>query len=343
MSYSPKQAGVTDAVPLFSRSHIVVLVATLCCFLWGSSYPAIKNGYALFQIAQGDIASKMVFAGYRFVIAGGILLLFSILARKPVRLLDAQQLRQVTYLGLTQTALQYVFFYVGLAYTTGVRGSILNSTTAFFSVLLAHFLYHNDKLTPRKTIGCLIGFAGVVIVNLGDGLLAFEFTLLGEGFVVLAAFIVCAASIYGKRISQHMDAVVMTGYQLGIGGVALLAAGYLAGGNLTGFTLVSSALLAYLAVLSSAAFALWSLLLKHNPVGKVGVFNFLVPVFGTTLSAYFLDEDILALKNLVALVLVCAGIWLVTRSPRTGGEAHAPAASVGLGNDIQKAARTCSR
>lgn len=98
-----------------------------------------------------------------------------------------------------------------------------------------------------------------------------------------------------------------------IGGVALIAAGYALGGSLTGFTLASSALLFYLVLLSSVAFALWTILLKYNRVGLVTVFNFLVPVFGAVLSAIFLGETILEWKNVAALVLVCSGIWLVTK------------------------------
>ncbi|MEC4718020.1 DMT family transporter [Noviherbaspirillum sp. CPCC 100848] len=297
----------------FSRPRIVVLLATVCCLLWGSSYPAIKNGYALFDIAQGDIPGKLVFAGYRFVLAGMLLLAIAVISGKPAFGLNGRTMARLSLLGLTQTAIQYVFFYIGLAYTTGVRGSILNATTTFFSVLLAHFIFHNDKITPRKAIGCIAGFAGVLVVNFGQGLLDFEFTLLGEGFIVIAAFVLSAASIYGKRLSQGMDVMVMTGWQLGIGGVFLLLAGYAAGGTLSGFTPMSTALLAYLAVLSSAAFCIWSLLLKYNPVGTVSVFNFLVPIFGSALSALFLDESILEWKNLLALLLVCSGIWLVTR------------------------------
>jgi drug/metabolite transporter (DMT)-like permease len=68
-----------------------------------------------------------------------------------------------------------------------------------------------------------------------------------------------------------------------------------------------------LALLSSVAFALWATLLKYNRVGLVAVFNFLIPVFGAILSAAFLGERILEWKNLAALLLVCTGIWLVTK------------------------------
>jgi drug/metabolite transporter (DMT)-like permease len=51
---------------------------------------------------------------------------------------------------------------------------------------------------------------------------------------------------------------------------------------------------------------------KHNRVGMVTVFNFLVPIFDVLLSALFLGETVLAWRNLIALALVCLGIWLVT-------------------------------
>jgi drug/metabolite transporter (DMT)-like permease len=297
----------------FTRRHIVFICATLCCLLWGSAYPAIKNGYALLSIAPTDVAAQMLFAGYRFVLAGLVLLAVTAISGTSLGGLNPRQWGQITVLGLTQTALQYVFFYIGLSYATGVKASIMNATGTFFSVMLAHFLYHNDRLNQRKIIGCAVGFTGVVVVNFTGNLLNLDFTFLGEGFVVIAAFILAAASIYGKRISQSMDAMLMTGYQLTIGGVALILIGWLGGGELSGFTWTSGLLLVYLALLSSVAFTLWSALLKYNPVGMVTIFNFLVPIFGALLSAIFLNESILEWKNLLALGLVSLGIWLVTR------------------------------
>ncbi len=297
----------------FSDRKVVVALALLCCLLWGSSYPAIKTGYAWFSIARNDIPTQLVFAGWRFLGAGLILLAWAVATRKAIWGLGFAAGRQLMVLGLAQTTLQYVFFYVGLAHTTGVKGSIMNATGTFFSVLLAHWVYHNDRLSHAKLWGCLVGFAGVMVVNLGRGTLDLDFTLLGEGFVVIAALVLAAASIYGKQVSQRMDSVVMTGWQLGLGGVALLAIGWSLGGSLTGFTWGSTVLLVYLALLSSAAFSLWSILLKHNRVSQITVFNFTVPIFGAALSAVFLGEALWEWKNLLALVLVCVGIWLVTR------------------------------
>lgn len=301
----------------FTRRRNVVLLATLCCLLWGSAYPAIKSGYTLLAIGRDDTASQLVFAGYRFVLAGVLLLGMARAMGRPVLALTSGDLGRIGLLGLAQTGLQYVFFYVGLAHTTGVRASIFNATGTFFSVLLAHFIYTNDRLNRRKTIGCLVGFAGVMAVNLrGAHELDAAFTLLGDGFIVIAAFVLSAASIFGKRLSQQIDAMVMTGWQLAIGGLALTLVGHAMGGALQGMGVAAASLLLYMAILSAVAFALWAALLKHNRVGMVSVFNFLIPVFGALLSALFLGEEILAWRNAVALLLVCGGIWLVTTTAR---------------------------
>jgi len=299
--------------PVFARRNVAYACATLCCLLWGSSYPAIKSGYELFQIATDDIPSKVVFAGYRFLFAGALLLLFALAQRKPIARLTPAQFGQLTILGLTQTSIQYTFFYIGLAYTTGVNGSIMNATGTFFSVLLAHFIYHNDKLSYNKTLGCILGFAGVMLVNFHSGLSEFSFVWYGDGFVVLAAFILSTATLYGKRISQTVDPTVMTGWQLAIGGLVLVVGGYLTGGTLEVHSATAVAVLGYLTLLSSVAFALWSMLLKVNRVSMIAPFNFVVPVAGTLLSAIFLGENILDIKYAIALVLVCSGIWWVNK------------------------------
>ncbi|TDT52498.1 drug/metabolite transporter (DMT)-like permease [Enterobacter sp. AG5470] len=299
--------------PLFARRNVAYACATLCCLLWGSSYPAIKSGYELFHIATDDIPSKVVFAGYRFLFAGALLLLFALAQRKPIGRLTSAQFGQLTILGVTQTTLQYTFFYIGLAFTTGVNGSIMNATGTFFSVLLAHFIYQNDKLSFNKALGCILGFVGVMLVNFHSGLRDFSFAWHGDGFIILAAFILSAATLYGKRISQTVEPTVMTGWQLAIGGIALLAGGYLSGGGLGVPGVAAVAILGYLTLLSAIAFALWSMLLKVNRVSMIAPFNFVIPVAGTVLSAIFLGENILELKYAIALVLVCSGIWWVNK------------------------------
>ena len=299
----------------YTNRKNIIFLATLCCILWGSAYPAIKGGYALFNIAANDIPSKLIFAGYRFALAGLIVLTVQMLWKRDICILKGKLIGQVALLGFCQTTLQYIFFYVGLSYTTGIRSSIINGTGAFFSILLAHFIYKNDRLNINKAIGCAVGFIGVIIVNLnGESFFTNSFSIQGEGFVMLSAFILSAASIYGKKITQNQDASTVTGYQLFIGGLFLLILGYVFGGSLSGFNFKSLSLLLYMAFLSSVAFAIWTQLLKYNKVGIVSVFNFLVPIFGSLLSAIFLGENIFDIKIFISLIFVCSGIYMVYKS-----------------------------
>jgi drug/metabolite transporter (DMT)-like permease len=314
------------AIPsIFADKRALVVLATLCCLLWGSAVPAVKFGYGLIGILPSDTASLFLFAGLRFCLAGLMLLVYGLMTGRPI-VLKPRRFGEVALLGFGQTTMQYILYYIGLAHTTAVKTSILSSTLVFFSVLLAHFIYVNDRLTPRRILGCLIGFAGVVAVNFGVGAFDFQFSLLGEGILLVSTFIGSLAAIYGRRLSQDMDATVMTGWQLLIGGMVLTAMGLVGGGHLDNFSFEAGVLVVYLAGVSAVAFTLWSLLLKHNPVGSVAVFNFEIPIFGAIIAALVLGESVLEWKNLLALVLVSAGIWLVTRTASgRGTDTSAPA------------------
>jgi drug/metabolite transporter (DMT)-like permease len=295
----------------YTDAKFVAAIATLCCLLWGSAYPSIKIGYILFHIASNDTASKILFAGYRFVTAGIILLILAQIFGKSIFRFSRRSISKLFILGVIQTTLQYIFFYIGVANTTGVKGSVMNSTAAFFSVIMAHYIYKNDRLTKTKVIGCMVGFIGVIVVNFNADLLHFSFNFMGDGFVAIAALIFSVSAIYSKKLTDSMDVMVITGYSLFIGGIMLVSLGMIFGGHVSHFTLKSSSILIYLALLSSIAFSLWNLLLKYNNVGLVSVYNLLTPIFGAVLSAILLGERIVELKNIVALLLVCIGIWMV--------------------------------
>lgn len=301
-----------DKTKFFTNRINIIAIAIICTFLWGSAFPAIKVGYELFDIASNDVGTKLIFAGYRFFLAGIFILIIKLAMKESIFNLNLKDIKELTILGLGQTTLQYIFFYLGMTYTTGVRGSIINGTGTFFSIILAHFIYKNDRLNFNKVIGCVVGFLGVIIVNLGgSSVLEGGISFRGEGFIMLAAFMLSISSIYSKKISQNKDAYLLTAYQLSIGGLVLTIIGYVLGGSLRNFTFISTFLLIYMALLSSVAFALWSQLLKYNKVGVISVFNFLIPVFGTILSAIVLKENIFDIKILISLLLVCLGIYLV--------------------------------
>lgn len=303
-----------DNIKFYTNRKNIIFIAIICTFLWGSAYPAIKIGYDLFEISQSDIGAKLVFAGYRFALAGIIVLFYERIINKKSLHLNKEGISKITILGLGQTTLQYLFFYIGMANTTGVRGSIMNGTGTFFSIILAHFLYSNDKLNKNKILGCLIGFLGIFIVNIGgESIVEGNFKLNGEGFLIIAAFLLSISSIYSKNITKKRNPSIVTGYQLFIGGLILVFLGIVMNGKLNNFNVQATALLVYMALISSVAFVLWSKLLKYNKVGEIAVFNFLIPVFGTILSGIFLKENIFNFKILISILLVSLGIYFVYR------------------------------
>lgn len=290
------------------------LLACLCCLLWGSATPAIKIGYEWFGIGAGDVASRILFAGVRFILAGILTAIFgSLIARKPL-FPQKSSWGMICKLGLVQTVFQYIFFYMGLAYTTGVKSAIINGSQTFITIVLACLVFRYEKLTMQKFLGCLIGFAGVIVINFDPSGLTGGFTFRGEGAILIAAIAYALSSALVKNYSQKENPVVLSGYQFIFGGIIMTIVGVLMGGKLTGWCFRSILLLLYLALISSVAYSVWGILLKHNPVGKVAIYSFTNPIFSVLLSFVFLHEtSSFGLELVVALGLVCCGIWLVNR------------------------------
>lgn len=201
----------------------LVLPAVLCTALWGSAAPCVKKGYELFEIAAGDSFSQLVFAGWRFTLAG------------------------------------------------------------------------------------VLGFAGVLVLGLGglDG-----FRLHGDGLILLSAVSAGAGALVSRIYTPGRDPMLLTGWQLALGGTFLGLLGRLGGGALGSVTAGGAALLGYMIVLSAAAFTIWTALLGRFPVGRVSLFGFLIPVFGAVFSALVLGENIMTVRNLLSLLLVSGGIAL---------------------------------
>ncbi len=303
----------------FTRPINIFLTAVLCTALWGSAIPVIKIGYEAFKISDKSSSSQILFAGYRFFLAGLITILFRSLILKKFVYPKKSEILGIASLGIVQTAIQYILFYTSLNYLTGVKSSIINASGNFFAVILAHIFIKNDKLTPKKIIGCLLGFSGVLLCNINKSGIDSSFSFQGEGFMVLAAFAFASGAVITKFLTKNSDSAMITGYQLGFGGIILTTAGILSGGKLSLPPLYISDIrtfyplfiLLYLSLLSAVAFSLWAELLKYNFVGKISIYGFLNPVFGVILSGILLGEDFFNIETIGALILVSIGILVV--------------------------------
>lgn len=311
-SVSPKREA------FLQKTTVVWIGALLCCLLWGSAFPCIKIGYEMFDIPSSDTAAQILFAGLRFTLSGVLAVAFGSLIHKKLLLPKRESIKKITVLSMFQTVGQYLFFYIGLAHTTGVKASVIEGVNVFIAIIVSSLIFRMESLTVQKIIGCIIGFCGVVIVNVKESGLDLNLSLSGEGFIFLSTVAYAFSSVFLKKYSTEENPMVLSGWQFIIGGIIMTVLGFMFGGKLTHWSGSGIAMLVYLAFVSAAAYSLWSILLKYNPVSRVAVFGFMNPVFGVILSAILLQErGSIGITSLAALLLVCAGIYIVNRRTKS--------------------------
>lgn len=292
-------------------------IAIFCNILWGSAFPVLKIVYNEMNISGEDIAQNIVFISLRFFMASLLLFIPSILKKTPIFRLSKKDIAGLVLLGLFSTTLQYFFFNIGVANTNGIKASILGQVGIFFSIVISHFIYKDDKITLPKVIGLAFGFMGLIVVNLekqtGDIL---SFKLFGEGFMIFAGIIGALALILAKKLGTSLPTTIMTGWQMFFGSILLFLVGLTLGGKPTKlqFTPLSVGLLFYLALLSSVAFGLWYYILQFRKVSELSLFKFIVPISGSMLTAIFLPTEQVLPVHVIGLVFVCLGIIIVNQT-----------------------------
>jgi len=301
---------------IFADKYYVTLLSVFCCILWGSAFPVLKIGFKELNLNGDDIYSKMLFAGLRFLIAGVLVCIFYILMYKDFPKIKKNDLSKLFVFGILGTTLQYFFFYNGLANTTGIKASVIASSGTFFTIILAHYWYKDDKMNFRKILGLILGFIGIIIVNWSKNdstVNLFDFKFVGEGFLLLTGLASALSTLYGKKISSQMNPVIANCYQLCLGSIVLILIGLIGGkGFFLVFTLKAFILLIYSAFLSAISFTLWYTMLKYNKASEVAIYKFLVPVFGSILSVIFIGE-IFTIQVIEGMVLASLGIYLVNK------------------------------
>ena len=139
---------------------------------------------------------------------------------------------------------------------------------------------------------------------------------MGEGFIILSTVSFSLSNNLTKHYSKTENPVMLCGWQFILGGAVLIVSALVSGGRIN-FNGVSGVLIIlYLSMVSAVAFSLTSLLMKYNPVSRVSIYAFLNPVFGVLLSILILGESgqSFGLRGLLALFLVCAGVFTVNYS-----------------------------
>ena len=305
-------------LPLFQRPAWVCLFALTAAVLWGWAYPIIKIGFEEWGITPDMTGSKMLFAGIRFAISGLIILAMARGMRRSFRPARGWDWGFILLFALINTTFHYACFYIGLSHSEGSRAAILNSLSIFLVVVLACVFFKSDRMTVRKMVGVLLGMAGILILNLNGDAVSAEWSWLGDGMIIVNAICSAVASLLTRSMARRVDIIVGTGYSLGIGGLLLIVPGLLMGGTLPHVTLWGLALLGMLVGISTIGFALYNQLITHNPIGKVAIYNSLLPIVGAVTSCLCLGEPFQA-HYILAGGLVASGIYIVNAAK---GNAH---------------------
>lgn len=295
---------------VFENKYLFFVFAIICTALWGTAFPGVKLGYEWFSIGQEETGSKLMFAGVRFALAGILVLTVYSIKNRKLPVFSKKEAPVIMALSAVQITGNYFFYYLGLSVTLGSIASVINSFDTFCTVLLVSLFFKSDKLTAKKLLGCIIGFSGIILVNVSSSS-DFHFALNGEGFLIISSLFSTLGIMINKKASMKIDTMIVTGYHLLFGGIILILIALAFGGTISFSSGKANLCLIYLALVSAVAFLIWSELLRHNPVSKVSVFKLMTPVFGNVFSALALGEHIWDPIHLLSVLLVAAGILTV--------------------------------
>lgn len=288
--------------------------------IWGASYLFIRVAVP----PLGPFALVEV----RVLVAGLSLLLYAAAIRQLPDF--RQRWRQFLLLGAINSAAPFTLISAAELHVTAALAAIINATTPLFAALVAA-AWMNERLTPRKAAGLVIGLVGVIAV-VGWSPLVLDAPVLWSIAAMLAASLSYAVGgVYAARGFAGIPSLTMSiGQQLGAAAVLLVPAAtrWPARWPGTGVT-VAVAVLAL--VCTAFAYLLYFRLIRSVGPTRTMSVTFLVPVFGVFWGALFLGEAISA-GTLAGLAIILAGIVLVSgiqwpapavrRAARTGGGRH---------------------
>ena len=299
---------------IIKDSRYKAILAIFCAFGWSLAYPLIKIGYQEFQIGSADLGGKILFAGIRFLFAGVLVWGFCSLKKIKLEIKKKNDLWWLILLVVVNTTLHYMFAYIGLGYNPSARSTILDSMGGFFLIILSTMIFSDDKISVSKVMGCVLGIAGIVAINIQPGADFFaNITFRGDGMILLNAGCAALGGIITRVASKKMNMMQATGQGMMIGGALLMVTGLVIGTNSPwSMTMKGILVLIALIMISAVCFAIYNELIAYHPISKIAIYNALIPVLGVIFAALLLKEE-LKWQYFIAVMMVAGGIYFVNK------------------------------
>lgn len=217
-------------------------------------------------------------------------------------------------LGLLNNAIPFSLIFAGQTVLGAGLASILNATTPFLTVIVANVLTRDEKATPSKILGTLIGVLGAAVIVGPSVFEKLGAPLWAQMAIIGAATSYAFASIYGKKFRQVPPLVTATG-QLTASTILMLPVALAVHGLPAPQTWSANSWFAVLALaLASTAFAytLFFRILAAAGATVVSLVTLIVPVSAVLLGVLFLGEK-LAFNQLFGMALIGAGLFVLNR------------------------------
>lgn len=282
----------------------LILSALLVMLLWGTLFPMVKLGYSVYNIVTtGDI---LLFAGIRFTICGGVICLYALLKDRNSYKTVNGSIIPVLLSGLFAITLHYAFTYTGLSLTDSSKTAILKQVGVLFYVCFSFLFFKEDKLTIKKLIAVLMGFAGIIAINTSSGGISFN---IGDALIISASFCTVFSNVISKKALVNVKPVTMTGISQVFGGVILLIGGKILGGSVS-FDINNLYVMIYICLASIISYCIWFSVVKSGELSKLFIIKFAEPAFACVFGALILNENIFQLQYMIAFLLIAGGIYV---------------------------------
>jgi drug/metabolite transporter (DMT)-like permease len=263
--------------------------------IWSSSFLWIK-------IAVAEMG-PLTLVAYR-VLFGLIFTVIVALIQRPTLPRTLKAWTPLFVLGVTNVAVPFFLISWGEKSIDSGVASILDATVPLFTILGAHFILHDDKMTVPKVLGLLIGFAGVIILmskDIGES----TGSVIGQIAVVVACIFYAGSNVYARKFTEDTPAIFRSLGPLLSSTVLMWAASFIfeAPLQVPSHAIVWVALL-FLGILGSGvAFIMMYYLIHEIGPTRTTMVTYLLPVGGVTLGAIFLDEK-LSWQIIIGTILI---------------------------------------
>lgn len=275
---------------MLKNKKMAIIFSIFAMFLWGSAIPTIKTTYLELGIGPSDTGLKILIAGIRFFIAGIITLIYFFIFDKNMNDFKKMDWKFVIIFGIIQTTIQYLFYYIGLSNTSGVKSSIIQASNSFIVVIFSALLLPQDKISPKMIMALIIGTIGIIVTNTGKPVDGQAMKLTGEGFIIVSTSINALCTVLVRKYAKNQNGFLLTGFQFILGAIVLIIVGKTLSTHALNFNPKALILLIYASFISATAFSIWTLVLQKHSANEFGIYKLFVPLFGSTLSVIILAD-----------------------------------------------------